>query len=131
MPNIMQLRRARLAAFSPQVAVTAHPDTQLQISALDVYRLREPSSGCSYSVIRLQTRGGVEGYGECGEANPAEVGQLLSAVRGKETTQYETIRSQMKGVPPGLMAALNMAMLDTVGRAAKAPVYQILGGPTR
>ncbi len=27
--------------------------------------------------------------------------------------------------------ALNMAMLDIVGQAAKAPIYQILGGPTR
>jgi galactonate dehydratase len=131
MPNILQLRRARLAAFAPQVSVSARPDPQLQISALDAYRLREPSSGRSYSVIRLQTRGGLEGYGECKEANPAEAGQLLSAVRGKEATQYEAIRWQLQGIPPGLMAALNMAMLDVVGRAAKAPLYQILGGPTR
>jgi galactonate dehydratase len=29
------------------------------------------------------------------------------------------------------MAALNMAMLDVVGRFVKAPVYHVLGGPTR
>src|SRR5262245_6500150 len=29
------------------------------------------------------------------------------------------------------MAALNMAMLDVVGKSVKAPVYQVLGGPTR
>ena len=30
-----------------------------------------------------------------------------------------------------MAAALNMAMLDVVGRSVKAPVYQVLGGPTR
>ena len=57
--------------------------------------------------------------------------RVLAAVRGREATQFETIRRQLNSAPPGLMAALNMAMLDVVGRHVKAPVYQILGGPTR
>jgi galactonate dehydratase len=131
MPSTIQLRRARLAAFAPQVAAPAKTNPQLEIAALDSYRLREPASGRSYTVIRLRTRGGLDGYGECGEATPAEVSRLLAAVRGREASQFETVRFQLKNQPPALMAALNMAMLDVVGKSIKAPVYQVLGGPTR
>jgi galactonate dehydratase len=131
MRNTIQLRRARLAAFAPQAITPARPNPQLEISALRHYRLREPVSGRSYTVIKLQTRGGLEGYGECREATSADVAQVLSAVRGKEATQFETVRFQLTAAPAGLVAALNMAMLDVVGRFVKAPVYQILGGPTR
>jgi len=128
----MQLRRARLAAFATaQAAMPGRTSPQLEISALRDYRLREPVSGRSYTIIKLQTRGGLEGYGECADATSAEVALVLDAVRGKEATQFETVRNQLKSAPPGIMAALNMAMLDVVGRSVKAPVYQVLGGPTR
>lgn len=125
------MRRARLVAFAPQVATPARPNPQLEISSLRDYRLREPVSGRSYTVIRIQTRGGLDGYGECREVTSADVARVLPAVRGKEATQFETVRYQLKGAPPGLLAALNVAMLDVVGRFVKAPVYQVLGGPTR
>src|SRR4029450_4669740 len=32
---------------------------------------------------------------------------------------------------PTARAALNIAMLDVVGKATKAPIFQVLGGPTR
>src|SRR5207302_6374133 len=57
--------------------------------------------------------------------------QALKIVQGKEATQFETVRFQLKSAPSGLAAALNMAMLDLVGRSVKAPIYQVLGGPTR
>jgi galactonate dehydratase len=41
------------------------------------------------------------------------------------------VRNQFKNGPPAVMAALNMAMLDIAGKSVKAPVYQVLGGPTR
>ena len=66
----------------------------------------------------------------CG-ADSAELARILEAVRGKEASQFETVRHQLKSAPPGIVAALNMAMLDVVGRSVKAPVYQVLGGPTR
>jgi len=128
----MQVRRARLMAFAPpQAAPAARPDPQLEIASLRDYRLREPVSGRSYTVLRLQTRGGLEGYGECGEVNPRDLTGVLEAVRGKEATQFATVRYQLRNAPAGLMAALNMAMLDVVGRSVKAPAYQVLGGPTR
>ena len=131
MTNTIQLRRARLAAFAPQVTTPPKANPQLEIASLDSYRLREPVSGRAYTVLRLRTRGGLEGYGECGEATAAEVSRGLAAVRGREATQFETVRYQLKDAPPGLMAALNIAMLDVAGKSVKAPAYQVLGGPTR
>ena len=62
------IRRARLAAFAPpQAAIPARPNARLEIASLREYRLREPVSGRRYSVLRLQTRDGLEGYGESGE----------------------------------------------------------------
>jgi len=124
----MQVRRARLMAFAPpQAAPAARPDPQLEIASLRDYRLREPVSGRSYTVLRLQTRGGLEGYGECGEVNPRDLTGVLEAVRGKEATQFATVRYQLRNAPAGLMAALNMAMLDVVGRSVKAPAYRFWG----
>src|SRR5258706_1851118 len=109
MHNMTQVRRARLAAFAAAQATTAGGmSSQLQISALRDYRLREPVSGRAYTIIKLQTRGGLEGYGECGSATSTELAQAMKVVLGKEATQFETVRFQLKSAPPGLTAALNM-----------------------
>ncbi len=131
MRNAIQVRRARLAAFAPQAAVAARPSPQVEIASLLDYRLREPVSGRTYTVLRLETRGGLAGYGECADITPRDLAAVLEAVRGKPATQFATVRYQLKNAPAGLMAALNMAMLDVAGRSVNAPVYQVLGGPTR
>ena len=131
MRNAIQARRARLAAFAPQAAVAARPSPQVEIASLRDYRLREPVSGRTYTVLRLETRGGLAGYGECADITPRDLAAVLEAVRGKPATQFATVRYQLKNAPAGLMAALNMAMLDVAGRSVNAPVYQVLGGPTR
>ncbi|MSO24181.1 MAG: hypothetical protein EXQ58_13255 [Acidobacteria bacterium] len=40
------------------------------------------------------------------------------------------IRQQLLPLP-GLQAAINVALLDILEKKAKAPIYQVLGGPTR
>ena len=131
MTNTTLIRRARLAAFAAQATTAGGANSPLQITALRDYPLREPVSGRTYTVIKLQTRGGLEGYGECGSVTATDLAQTVKAVLGKEATQFETVRFQLKSTPSGLAAALNMAMLDVVGRSVKAPIYQVLGGPTR
>ena len=131
MTNTTLIRRARLAAFAAQAATAGAANSPLQITALRNYPLREPVSGRSYTVIKLQTRSGLEGYGECGSVTATDLAQTVKAVVGKEATQFETVRFQLKSTPSGLAAALNMAMLDVMGRSVKAPIYQVLGGPTR
>jgi len=114
-------RRVRLTA-PVAAAISVGP---LAISGGRLWRLREPS-GRLYSVVRLDTRGGPRGYGEAGPVETAEFERVLGLLQGREANSFEVL-----GLTGPLRGAINVAMLDIVGRAAQAPVYQVLGGPTR
>ena len=103
---------------------------QLEMSALDVFPVREPVSRRTYTCVRLRTRSGSAGYGECSAISATELADLRSAIQGKEASSFESIRLGVAVSAPAL-AGLNMAMLDLVGKFTRAPVYQVLGGPTR
>ena len=105
-------------------------DAGAEIADLRAYPLREPVSGRRYTVVRLRTRSGLRGYGECAAASAAELAQATTIVLGKPATAFEVIRPQLASLP-ALPAAVNMALLDIAGQLARAPVYQFLGGPTR
>jgi galactonate dehydratase len=124
------LRRARLAAFQAQAAPSAGAGSALEISEVSAHPLREPVSGRRYTLLRLKTRSGLTGYGECSSVAPADLAQTRLLLAGAQAGAYEVIARRLHGttLPAG---AINMALLDLVGKAAKAPVYQILGGPTR
>lgn len=92
--------------------------------------MREPVSRRAYTVIRIETLGGTAGYGETSSATPAELDQARAILRGHEATGFEFLRQRFADLPH-LQAAINIALLDIVGQAARAPVYQVLGGPTR
>jgi len=103
---------------------------QLEISALDIFPVREPVSRRAYTCLRLRTRSGAAGYGECSAISAADLTVLRAAIQGKEASSFESIRRGLMVSEPAL-AGLNMAMLDLVGKFTHAPVYQVLGGPTR
>ena len=103
---------------------------QLEMSGVDVFRLREPVSKRAYTCVRLRTRSGPVGYGECSQVSAADLAALRAAIQGKEATGFESIRRGL-AVAGSALAGLNMAMLDVAGKVLKAPVYQVLGGPTR
>ena len=90
------------------------------------WNVREPGSGRTYSVIRMQAGPGLAGYGECRELPPDAKQKVL----GLDPSAFEAARKRLEP-DPGLNAAFNMAALDISGKAAKAPLYQVLGGPTR
>src|ERR1051325_6618157 len=102
----------------------------LEMIALDTFRVREPVSKRSYTCLRLRTRSGATGYGECSRISPEDLSALRAAIQGKEASSFESIRRGL-AVSPASLAGLDMAMLDVVGKFTKAPVYQVLGGPTR
>ncbi len=55
---------------------------------------------------------------------------LRGAIQGREASSFESIRRGLTVSSPAL-AGLDMAMLDVIGKFTRAPVYQVLGGPTR
>ncbi|MEX2260954.1 MAG: enolase C-terminal domain-like protein [Bryobacteraceae bacterium] len=128
----MQAKRARLAALAAaqSPAATGSGDEGLEIAGLSVYPLREPVSRRGYTVVKLATKGGLTGFGECASVKPHELAAARNVVIGRPASNYEGLRHGLRTLP-GLEAAVGMAALDVLGKLSKAPVYQVLGGPTR
>lgn len=110
-----------LQAAAAVGAVRDHP-----ISELRAFRLREPGSGRRYTVVRMRTQSGIAGLGECGPVTAPEIETARSEVMGKPATAYQFLRTGT-----ALDGAINMALIDITARACSAPVYRLLGGPTR
>jgi galactonate dehydratase len=115
-----------LPAFAPQAAST----DRMAIASVTGWCLREPDSGRRYTVLRLETRGGMVGYGEGGPAASAAILEARAAAIGRRPNESELIRHRLAAIP-AMEAAVNNAFLDLQGKATKIPVYQFLGGPTR
>jgi len=126
MSQIVFHRRERLRGrIAAQLAATAKP-SQLDVAEIRHFPLAEPVSGKRNSVLRVTTQAGLVGWGECAYDPNADFKALQSAWTGKPANAYATI-------PPStpFRAALDIAMHDILGKAANAPVYRVLGGPTR
>lgn len=120
-------RRERLTSgFAPQTA-TAAPPSALDITEIRAFPLREPVSGNRYVLLRVGTKSGLVGWGECPAAPPDDLAALTKAWLGRPANTYAAI--DMSTTPLG--GALDMALLDILGKACKAPIYRVLGGPTR
>lgn len=131
MPSVMQLRRARLAMAlqaAPQAA--RGPGSDLNVADVKMWTVREPVSKRAYTVIKIQTASGVTGYGECAPLAASEFAGAKKAITGTPATAFEATGPLLAEFPTA-RAALNMAMLDALGKAIKAPIYRVLGGPTR
>jgi galactonate dehydratase len=126
MRDIAERRRARLRnRFAPQIAAAAKPDA-LDVTEIRHFPVREPVSGNRYSVLKIMTRSGLIGWGECAYNPAADLKVVQLAWIGRPANSYAIIAAATP-----FRAALDIAFLDIVGKAAKAPVYRILGGPTR
>lgn len=131
--RLTELRRARLISkHATQAPSRPSTDVDRQLTVVDfrTHALREPVSRRGYTIVRIQTGSGLAGYGECATTAPPALEQAKKVVIGRPATAFESVRQQLAW-HPGLEAAVNMALLDIIGQFAKAPVYQILGGPTR
>ena len=96
------------------------------VNSFQAWKVREPASRRTWHVIRIRVDEGLTGYGECAEL-PANTAQI---VLGLSAQAFEA-SAQKLSPHPGLSAAFNMAALDVLGQKSTAPVYQLLGGPTR
>jgi galactonate dehydratase len=126
MSQIKTRRRARLwARVALQTAAVAKPSA-LDITDIRHFPVQEPVSGNRYSLLRITTRSGLTGWGECRYDPNADTKALQSAWLSRPANAYATIAPSTP-----LRAALDIALLDILGKAVNAPVYRVFGGPTR
>jgi galactonate dehydratase len=126
MSTLSAHRRARLSNIIAAQAAAPVPDAKLEIVEIKQFPVREPVSKRSYSVVRVRTRGGLTGFGEGPTVLEPVFARTQQFWTGKSATTYTT-----SGPPLPLGGAVDMALLDIIGKAANAPVYRVLGGPTR
>jgi galactonate dehydratase len=113
------------------------------ITDLIAYAVREPVGKRSYVVVIVRTDAGVSGVGEA-PATPdprtavSRVLALKTDLIGRDATAIEMVRQMLlsrsgagAGASTPVAGAINVALLDIAGKLAKAPVYVVLGGPTR
>jgi galactonate dehydratase len=103
---------------------------RMTIAGLRGWRLREPVSGHRYTVLRLETRGGLVGYGEGSPVPATAIAEAKAAAVGRRANETEFIRHRLAALP-AMEAAVSNAFLDLLGKSANVPIYQYLGGPTR
>ena len=109
----------------------------MQITEVEPRAIAEPG-GRHYVVLKVSTDEGHAGYGEA-PATPdpqTAVDSLrkeLASVRGQDPVRTVRIDQQLRraGAAPAARAALNVALMDILGKSSKSPLYETLGGPTR
>src|SRR5450759_3538043 len=105
MPSVLIARRLRLAG---QMAATSVPSNG-PTAIVNGRHWRTPR----FSVVRIETRAGVAGYGECAPIEQAAFDEGLALIRGRDATSFEVIRTLLTGP---IEAAVNMALLDITGK---------------
>jgi glucarate dehydratase len=83
------------------------------------------------AIVRLRTADGLEGVGE-GPGGGLYLQQLRAAeqhVVGASAYHLEALRVLIDS--PRVFSAIEVALLDLIGKSAGRPVYDLLGGPAR
>jgi galactonate dehydratase len=109
----------------------------VQISAITPWAVAEPG-GRRYVILKIATDEGLAGYGEAPAAPDPQsaverLKRELAMLRGlnpARTLQID-IALAKAGASPEARGAANIALMDLLGKTAKAPLYEALGGPTR
>jgi galactonate dehydratase len=109
----------------------------MKIARVTPRAIAEPG-GRRYVVVRVDTDEGVSGYAEtdAGPAPQVVVDQLkreLQSLVGMNPARAVRIDEDLRRAKASLAsrAVANVACLDILGKATRAPVYEVLGGPTR
>src|SRR6202453_385163 len=121
-------RRKSLLLFAPPPSpddIATGPDP---ISEIHAFQMGSLGSGNSHVILQVRTQSGLVGYGECNGLSASDLKATNQAVVGRAPSAYQALDGL---VPDAARGGLNIALLDIVGKATKAPIYRVLGGPTR
>src|SRR5262245_59789176 len=108
----MNLRRHKLAQQIALQSAATMPGGAGEITDIQVFPIQEPVSRRAYTVLRIRTRGGLTGWGECGRVTSADVEKARSTLLGKPAGAFNVITS---GTP--LDGGINIAMLDIAAKS--------------
>ena len=121
-------RKKPLLLFAQPPSPETIPTGPHPVAEIRAFQMGSPGSGNSYVILQVRTRTGLIGYGECNSLSASELKAANEAVVGRAPSAYQALNGL---VPPAVRGGLDIALLDIVGKATKAPVYRVLGGPTR
>lgn len=121
-------RRKPVLLFAQALSAEAIATSPHPISEVNAFQMGSPGSGNSYVVLQVRTQSGLIGYGECNSLSGPDLKAMNQAVAGRAASAYQALDGL---VPPSARGGLNIALLDVLGKVTNAPVYRILGGPTR
>ena len=128
MNSVLTQRRLRLVAAQAVASAETVARGPHAISEVRAFQMGSAGSPDSYVVLQVNTQSGLTGYGECNSLTATDLKVTNQAVNGRAATSYQALDAL---VPAAIRGGLNIALLDIVGKATKAPVYRVLGGPTR
>ncbi len=101
-------------------------------------RAIEEPGGRQYAVLEISTDSGVSGFGEAPAAPDPRTAvdrlkRELQPLLGANPERAVRVDRDLErsGASPASRGAANIAILDILGRSAKSPLYEVLGGPTR
>ena len=121
-------RRKSLLLFDPPAAADTIATGPDPVSEIRAFQMGSPGPGNGQVILRVRTQSGLVGYGECNSLSPFELKATSQVVVGRAPSAYEALNTL---APPAVRGGLNIALLDVLGKATKAPIYRVLGGPTR
>ena len=94
--------------------------------------------GRRYIVLKISTDEGYAGYGEAPATPDAQTAvdrlkRELQSLGGKNPARTLILDRELRAASAsaGARAAVNIALMDILGKSSKAPLYETLGGPTR
>src|SRR5450759_1959492 len=93
------LRMARLSAMlAAQVGEPAPGLGALSIANCKAYAVREPVSGREYAILRIETAGGIVGWGETHSIASSELARAAAVLRGRQATEFGPLHAQLAGL---------------------------------
>jgi galactonate dehydratase len=128
-----------LALAVDQQALAQKGSTNLAVAGIEVFHVKVNHRG-NWTIVRLNTAGGVTGLGDASQSNRDDqtvlyLKQLSDLLRGRSIFEIEWFREATKPViaqngPPAAVAAsaLEQALWDVRGKIFSVPAYEFFGG---